>query len=106
MIEKSLRYLKNQQNLNLDMWLGNPENSYSQVEYIKIPENYDTISMRLFLGDSEIRKLFPCFENDYEVEFRNSILPNRFELEERAEVLAKLFLQEVYQFQVPILEQQ
>lgn len=64
-VQNSLRYLKNQQNLNLDVWLGNPENSFSQVEYIKIPENYDTISTRLYLGESEIRRLFPCFESDY-----------------------------------------
>lgn len=53
--------MKNQSSLNLDIWLGNPENSYSQVEFIKIPDEFDLANTKLFLGSHQIRKLFPVF---------------------------------------------
>lgn len=105
-IQRSLRYLKSQHQLGLDIWLGDPENSFSQVEYIRVPDAFDVNNTRLFIGNSEIRKLFPYFEDDHLIEFKNTIIPSHFEMDKRAEVLAKLYLQEVYHSQLPIMEQQ
>lgn len=54
--------------------------------------------------DSEIMVLNPEFEKRHRVEFNNSMLDQN-DLEKRAEILAKLSLVEIFQSQVPVLEE-